>query len=87
MRVARIQISKEFFEMILIADVNQPPGRIITSNAPKDLEVLGFATSKVNPFTFEALVKSESFFDVAEGGEPPLIEPFIYTITIEEIPI
>jgi hypothetical protein len=80
MRVARVQISKEFFEMFVRAEINQPPGRILTSNAPADLEVLGFASSKESPFVFEALVKSSTFADVAEGGVPPLIPSFEYQV-------
>lgn len=70
--------------MLVKAEINQPSGRTITSNAPKDLEVLGFATSKESPFVFEALVKSESFAEVAEGAEPPLIPAFEYRVTVAE---
>lgn len=87
MRVARVQISKEFFEAFVKAEVWSPV-YFIESNAPQDLEVLGFATSKDHPFTFEAYVKSESFAEVAEGAMPPLIKPFVYTkktLTLKEI--
>lgn len=87
MRVARVQISKEFFEMFVRAE-SGIPFTVYESNAPKDLEVLGFATSQDHPFTFEAYVKSESFPEVAEGAMPPLISSFVYTqknLTLKQI--
>ena len=80
MKIARVQISREYFEMIIKADGLPPPNRIITSNAPKDLEVLGFTATRDFPFTFDMYCKSESFAEIAEGAEPPLISPFIYTV-------
>jgi hypothetical protein len=79
MRVARVQISKQLFESVLKAEFGHP-SRVYETNAPKDLEVLGFSSSKENPFVFEALVKSKAFDDIAEGAIPPLIQPFIYTM-------
>jgi len=80
MKVAKVQISKELLEQVLKADINQPTGRVITTDAPKDLEVLGFASIEGSPWTFEAYVKSETFLDIPEGSEPPLIAPFVYTV-------
>lgn len=81
-KVARTKISKEYLESMLRADFWAHPNTVVTSNAPKDLEILGLAYSKdfpENPYVLEVYVKSESFDDVPEGQEPPLIEPFYYT--------
>jgi len=78
MKIARVLISKEMMEHFLKADFFDP-SREIKSNAPKDLEIIGFATSNEYPFTFEAYVKSEEFGDVTDGMACPLIEPFVYT--------
>lgn len=74
-------MSQEILENFIRADFWANPGQRITSNAPKDLEILGLAKSDVYPFTFEAYVKSESFAENPEGAIPPLIEPFTYTVT------
>jgi hypothetical protein len=83
-RVARVRISKEFFEMFLRGEVNARPNTVVTTNAPKDLEVLGLglpeSVSGRYPHTLEIYVKSETFEDVPEGQEPPLIEPFQYHV-------
>lgn len=91
MRIARVKISKEFFEMCLKADFGNTPNSIVTSDAPKDLEVIGIAYSVeqfLQPTTFDIYVRSETFQDVPEGAEIPRIKPFLYTkrlLTEEEI--
>jgi len=86
-RVARLQISKEFFEIFLRAEYGTSPNMTIETNAPKDLEVLGLAYPLEArygfvgyPHTLEVVVKSESFEDIPECCEPPLIDKFIYTV-------
>jgi hypothetical protein len=79
-------ISVELFEMILRAEVGGREGYRVETNAPKDLKVLGFAPVDGEPIlrTVFAFVESESFAEVAEGSQPPLIEPFQYTMTKED---
>jgi hypothetical protein len=81
-KVARVRISKELLEQIIRADFGQYPGRTVTTNAPKDLEILGVGKIEglLYPHTFELYVKSETFDDVPEGAEPPEIEAFTYTV-------
>lgn len=69
--------------MMLRADFFARPNTIIKSNAPKDLQILGLAFAETYtgyPHTFEIYVSSETFDEVPEGSEPPLISPFIYTV-------
>lgn len=68
--------------MILRAEFYPKSGITLECNAPKDMEVLGFAYPQgaygYSP-TYEIYVRSESFAEVPEGQEPPEIPPFIYT--------
>ena len=82
-KIARTQISKEYFELILRGEFGLRPNATIETNAPKDLELISLHNS--NYFTgflhtLEIYVKSESFADVPEGSEPPVISPFIYKV-------
>jgi len=79
MRLARVLLDKEVLESLIKAEFTQRSGYKITSNAPKDLEVLGFETNPKIPFTFEAYVKSETFDEIEDGEVPPLIKAFVYT--------
>jgi hypothetical protein len=84
-RIAKVEISKELFEFFIRGEFGAHPGTIIESNAPKDLKVLGLArTSSYSmhgyPMSLYVVCESESFDDIAEMAEPPLIEPFIYTV-------
>ena len=86
-KIARVLVSKQFLEMVLRADTFAKPNTVTTSNAPKDLEVLGLAIPdfvRGYPHTLEVYVKSETFDDVPEGVEPPLIDTFIYTQKVLE---
>jgi hypothetical protein len=80
-KVAKVRISKDFFEMFLRADYGTQPNTTIESNAPKDLKVLGLRTIyDFYPYTFWVYVESEEFENIPEGAEPPEIEPFVYTV-------
>lgn len=82
-KVARIQISKEYFEMFLRADFGTRPNTTLSSDAPKDLEVIGLAYPEGYqgyPGTLTIYIKSDDFDEVPEGQEPPLIEPYHYTV-------
>ena len=83
-KIARTLISKEYLEMILRADFFARPNTIIETDAPKDMEVLGLAYYPHGSFgsthTLEIWVKSETFEEIAEGADPPVVGPFIYTV-------
>lgn len=73
---AKLRISKEYFEAILRADVDMTG---ITTNAPKDLKIIGFSNDNIfYPGTFVAWVESDSFPERDEEDEPPAI---IFTYT------
>ena len=80
-KIARVEISKEYLEMVLRADFWTKPNQTITTDAPKDLKIAGLYKSEYYPNCFEIYVKSDSFNDVPEGAEIPKIRPFIYTVT------
>ena len=82
-KVAKVKISKDLLEQILRADIGTQPNTTVTTNAPKDLKVLGLAIHLPYPHTFEMYVESETFADIPEATEPPEIEPFVYTIHYE----
>lgn len=67
MKLAKVLISREYFEVILKAEINTKDK--ITTNAPSDLKILGFADK--NPYTFFAICESETFADIPEGADPP----------------
>ena len=58
-----------------------PNGYVLETTAPSDLQIVGIAPVEKDyfPITSYVYVCSESFNRVAEGGEIPLIDPFIYT--------
>jgi hypothetical protein len=78
-KIARTLVSKEYLEMVLRGDVFARPNTTIETDAPKDLEVLGLAY-RPHSIGLEIWVKSETFEDVLEGGEPPVVGPFVYTV-------
>lgn len=84
-KIARVQVSKQWFEYFLRGEFGLRPNTVISSNAPKDLEVIGlYIPENKRPFPIDVLevyVKSESFKDIPNGIDYPLIEPFLYTIT------
>jgi len=80
-KIARVEISKEYFEMIIRADFFAKPNQTITTDAPKDLEIVGVVESEHYPNCLELYVSSESFDEVPEGAKPRLIKPFTYTVT------
>lgn len=81
-RVAKVRISIELFENILTCKWGSHPTHKLETNAPDDLRVLGFAPVEGEPFltTVYAFVESASFEEVAEGGQPPEIESFTYSL-------
>jgi hypothetical protein len=82
-KIARLEISKEFFEMFLRGELFMEPNTHIRTNAPKDLEVVGLVVPERwygYPGTLEIFVRSETFAEVVEGAVPPVIEPFTYTL-------
>jgi hypothetical protein len=85
-KIARVQISKEYFELILRGEFRLRPNATIETDAPKDLEVIGLSIpQRFIGFlhTLEVYVKSESFADVPEGSEPPVISPFVYKVNYD----
>jgi hypothetical protein len=77
-RIARTRCSIPLLTQLLKAELDT---NNVTSNAPKDLEVIGVNQSfhdYLNGF-FDMFVTSKEFKVITEGEEPPLIENFIFT--------
>jgi hypothetical protein len=82
-KIARVYITKEFLEMLLRAEINFMSGYQVETDAPKDLQLLGLAYRPHSyglPYTLEIWVTSETFKEVPEGAEPPVIESFRYSL-------
>lgn len=76
MKIAQLQIDRDLFERIIRAEWPKS-GQKVTTDAPPDLHIIGFAEGK---YSFTAYVISETFADVPEGADPPFVD-FVYTVT------
>jgi hypothetical protein len=82
MKIAKVKLSKQFLEMIIRADISTDEK--ISTDAPRDLEILGFLDRGEDyPYTFTAIVRSDTFGDILEGGVIPVIKPFTYTVDLK----
>ena len=80
-RLRIFKVSGVFFNELLRASLF----RGMTSNAPKDVQVVGFYRQCPWDDTFEFVVMSEEFESVPEGEELPIID-FEFTAHYEERP-
>jgi hypothetical protein len=73
---ARVRVSTGVLQSLLLGETFGPCS---DTTAPDDLEVLGVEQPPhaVGMF-FYAVCRSNSFKPVPEGGEIPIIEPFVY---------
>lgn len=82
-RLARVQISTKFLEMILRCDVSFQ-GKKFTTTAPKDMKIVRiYQGPKLHGHSCFAIVESEEFEIVEEGQEIPLIPAFSYSVESE----
>jgi hypothetical protein len=83
-RIRILKVSGCFFDELLRAE---PHGdalfRGMTSDAPKDLHVVGFFQHRAMDDTFEFVVTSEEFEPLPEGAPIPVID-FTFTSHYEE---
>jgi hypothetical protein len=80
-RYAKVEMSLELLAMFLKADWNF--GDRITTNAPKDLKVIGISPVEGRiwpPRSVYILCESESFAEVPEGTDVPVINAFVSRI-------
>lgn len=78
-RIAKVRISIEILSMMLRAEFNNLDH--IRTDAPKDLEVVGFAAVPDYPYYVGwVYCTSETFDEIMEGADAPEIPAFTYTL-------
>lgn len=78
-RVAKVGMTYEFLSVVMSGKIKTAEtGRVLETNAPRDLQVIGIKDDPEGRETAYVYFKSASVAPVPEGAEPPLVPPFHY---------